>query len=189
MPLNLVRSGGRFLRKLPVNGTFTRPIRAASSQHSIRRIAFVARRSQPTVVFPCSSSIVGNVIRSFATQGRGRPRKTADDKSTKTKKPAKKAKAKTKEPSRPGRKKGALTDRQKELKKAADARKHKRDLQEAALSLPKSLPTSAWVLAVTSKTQEVEKGLQPRTELFKRATELAQNISAEERKVCQALWA
>ncbi|KAL4796415.1 hypothetical protein BDV19DRAFT_360941 [Aspergillus venezuelensis] len=181
MPLKLVQRGGGILRNLPLNGSLARPVRVFSSQHNVRRIAFVARRTQPAAVLPCSSSIIANLVRSYATKGESTGKtKTTKTKST-TKKAAKKPAKKT-EGAKRGRGKGPKTEKQKEREKIRQRAQYLRELKETALVAPKALPSSAWVIAVTKKTAEVPKDLQPRGEVFKRATQLAQEISAEERQ-------
>ncbi|KAL4969077.1 HMG-box domain-containing protein [Aspergillus stella-maris] len=189
MPLKLVQRGGGILRNLPLNGSFARPIRVISSQHNVRRIAFVARRTQSAAVLPRSSSIIANLVRSYATTGEstGKTKTTNTKSTTKTagKKPAKKAAkkpAKKTEGAKRGRGKGPKTEKQKEREKIRQRAQYLRELKETALVAPKALPSSAWVIAVTKKTAEVPKDLQPRGEVFKRATQLAQEISAEERQ-------
>ncbi|KAL4779522.1 hypothetical protein BJX76DRAFT_340525 [Aspergillus varians] len=190
MPLNVVRRGGGILRKLPANGTFARSVHVATPQHHIRCISFVARRSLPTSItraLPRSSSIVGNLARSYAT---AEPSKAAaSGESTKTKKaaktPAKPAKKSAKKPvKKPAKKrtKAPLTEEQKEKKKAKDLKKTVQQLKETALKLPKSLPNSVWLLAITAKMADVGKDIQSRTEAFKKATQLAREISADERQ-------
>ncbi|KAL4809659.1 hypothetical protein BDV18DRAFT_83308 [Aspergillus unguis] len=177
MPLNLVRRGGGILRKLPVNGTLAQPVRVISSQHHIRRIAFVARRSSPATVanrLSCSGSIVGNLVRSYATQGR--PAGKSQSKSTKTTKTAKKP---AKKPTKPR----GLTEKQKENKKAKELIQEKKELKQTALTIPKLLPVSAYALALQSKYAEVDiRAYSNRNEAFKRASELAQAIGPEERQ-------
>ncbi|KAL4935206.1 hypothetical protein BDV06DRAFT_133566 [Aspergillus oleicola] len=191
MPLKLVQRGAGIIRNLPINGSFARPVRLVSSQHNARRITFVARRAQPTSVLPRSSSIIANLVRSYTTKSESTSK--SGSKSTKakttTKKPAKKpAKKAAKKPvkktegAKRGRGKGPKTEKQKERQKIRERAQNLRELKETALTLPKALPSSAWVIAVTKKTAEVDKDLQPRGEVFKRATQLAQQISAEERQ-------
>ncbi|KAL4952367.1 hypothetical protein BDW69DRAFT_167890 [Aspergillus filifer] len=183
MPLKLVQCGGGILRNLPLNGSFARPVRVISSQHNVRRIALIARRAQPAAVLPRSSSMIANLVRSYATkdESTGKTKtKTTKTKST-TKKTAKKPAKKT-EGAKRGRGKGPKTEKQKEREKIRQRAQYLRELKETALVAPKALPSSAWVIAVTKKTAEVPKDLQPRGEVFKRATQLAQEISAEERQ-------
>lgn len=174
MPINLVRRGGNILRKLPVQGAFARPIRVVTPQNQVRRISFVARQSRPTSIthsVPQSSFIVGNLVRGYAEKGR--PKGSTAGKPKKKKQPKKAAK-------RPGRKKGPMTEEQKEKKKAAAFRKHLRELKENSLKLPKGLPVSSWVVAVTTKSAQVDNEGLTRPEAFKKAIELARSISAEE---------
>lgn len=181
MPINIVRRGGNILRKLPVQGAFARSTRVITPQNQVRRISFVARQTRPTSItrsVPQSSFIVGNLVRGYA-DSKGRPKGSTAGKPKKKKQP-KKAK-------RPGRKKGPMTEEQKEKKKAAAYRKHLRELKETSLKLPKGLPVSAWVVAVTTKSQQVDKEGITRPEVFKKAIELARSISAEENQVRQHL--
>ncbi|KKK16342.1 hypothetical protein P175DRAFT_0473594 [Aspergillus ochraceoroseus IBT 24754] len=173
MPLNLVRRGG-FFRHLHVKDAFTRPVRVIASQSHIRRVSFVVHRpfSRASIIpnAPRSSLIVSNLIRTYATAGR--PKVSTGAKTTKTKQKAAPKKKVKKE----------LTEAQKEKKKAKDFNKLVRELKKTALQPPKKLPSTPWTLAVTSKIPEAQQTTKTPGEAFKKATELAQTISAEERE-------
>ncbi|KAL2817790.1 hypothetical protein BJX63DRAFT_384899 [Aspergillus granulosus] len=173
MPLNLVRRGGGVFRS-----TLARPVRIVVPQSHIKRISFVARRALPTAGtagFPRSSLLVGDLVRSYATQGRP---KDSTNKATKAKKP-KKAK-------KPVKQKRVLTEEQQARrdarKKAEERRRLLKDLKETALEPPKKLPAVARAIAISKYFPEAQKTTSTVSEAFKKASELAQSISASEKQ-------
>ncbi|KAL4905844.1 hypothetical protein BDW74DRAFT_152140 [Aspergillus multicolor] len=199
MPLNLVRQGGGVFRNLPVNGAVARPVRVISSQHHVRRIAFVARRSPVSITrsLPCISSTIGHQVRSYASSERpAKPagsKSTASKKSTTTKKPAKvakqlpkkSAKKPTKKPAKKQtpRKKKPLTEAQIERRNDKERREKLRQLKETALKLPKKLPYTLHTVAFADKFSKADRSDNPsQQELFSRVSDLVRLASPEEKQ-------
>ncbi|KAL4914171.1 hypothetical protein BDW62DRAFT_191046 [Aspergillus aurantiobrunneus] len=181
MPLNIVRRGGGILRNLPFNSASALPIRVATSQHPARQISSITRHSLPASVtrgLPCSSLIARNSVRTYATESRSKDSASSKSKkpSSKSKKTTKPAKKRSKEP------KKALTKEEQERRAAKKTKQLVKELKKIALQPPKPLPASHWVLAVIDKVRELGPDFQPRTGVFKRATDLAREISEEERE-------
>ncbi|KAL2834545.1 hypothetical protein BJY01DRAFT_84108 [Aspergillus pseudoustus] len=171
MPLNLVRRGGGVLRS-----ALARPVRVVPQSH-IKRISFIARRpllTTATAGFPRSSLLVGDLVRSYATH--------STNKSSKGKKPTKAKKAVKK----PAKRKRDLTEEQQaklaEEKKRKQSRELLKSLKETALEPPKRLPTTVRALAVGKYIHETRKTTPTVSEAFKKASDLAQSMSASERQ-------
>ncbi|KAL3460676.1 hypothetical protein BJX64DRAFT_176607 [Aspergillus heterothallicus] len=171
MPLNLVRRGGGVLQS-----ALARPVRIVPQSY-IKRISFVARRPLPTAIaagFPRSCSLIGDLVRSYATgttakATKGRPRKNKE-----------KAVKKRATPKR------VLTEEEQakkaEAKKVKQLRQLKAQLKETALQLPKQLPTAVTSLAVSKFYPEAKKTAATSIDAFRKSAEMVRDLSASERQ-------
>ncbi|KAL3485905.1 hypothetical protein BJX62DRAFT_242479 [Aspergillus germanicus] len=181
MPLNLVRCGGGAFRS-----ALAHPVRVVVPQSNIKRLLFVARRPLPTAVtasFSRSSSLVGDLIRSYATTSRP---KDSNTESTANKKPKKATKAVKK----PAKSRRELTpeqiERKEARKKAAEKKQLVRSLKETALHPPKPLPTRARGIAIRKVYAEARAATSgPVSEVLVKASALVESMSADERQQCE----
>ncbi|KAL4879510.1 hypothetical protein BJY04DRAFT_193629 [Aspergillus karnatakaensis] len=184
MPVSLTQSGGGILRILPVNGALVRSVRVISSQQHARRFSYFAHRPLPTLATPgfLPSSIVGNIVRRYAT--RGRPRKDAS-KPRRQKTAPKKKPLTDEQQAQLDEKLQKQKERKKELAKKAKAIADRKALRLAMLTPPKALPVSWWAIAVHDKLPDAQKSAESAKDvkgIFKIATDIAKAMSAEEKQ-------
>ncbi|KAA8652137.1 hypothetical protein EYZ11_012792 [Aspergillus tanneri] len=174
MPFN-VAPGRAVLRNLRLNA-FSRPMHAPLAHSQVRRVCLATHRGtlKPFSTTVLSSSpLFRQQVNAYSTASDSSKKKTASKAGKASKKTTGKKKAtKPKELSE----KQKLTQERREFKKTIEA------LKITALEPPKRLVENLWNLAVQTKLSETKGEYKSGKEIFKAATDLAKNISQEEKE-------
>lgn len=145
------------------------PSRVFTVQNQLRQLSL---SSQPRLTTPKAGLLPTSISQNatFATQA------------AKPKKPKTTTKA-TKKP-KTTKKPRELTEKQKEAKAQREERDLKKKLKETALTAPKKLPSTSYLLAIQSVMAEARAaGATKQTEAFQRAVQLAKALPSYEMSV------
>lgn len=181
MALQWVNRAG-VLRHLHLGDALFRPSRVLSMQNRLRRLCISSQPQLKTARLGGLSSITSQRTHSFATDATTKPKRSTKSTDGKTKSiTAKKTKSKTKAQSKP-KPRRQLTEKQKEAKEKLKAREHLKELKETALTSPKKLPQSAYLLAVQDKMPQARTENQTQKEIFTATVEVVKGLSPLEQE-------
>ncbi|KAI9041572.1 HMG-box domain-containing protein [Aspergillus affinis] len=184
MPLNVARGGGGALRGVYLNAV-ARPFRVAISQPHVRRVCLATHRGSLKPIAGAVPSVLSRqLVNTYATASQAKA--TTKEKTTKTpraKKATKDASEKKTPLKRTSQKpRKVLTEKQEQMKSHRAHRKRLQELKATGLSPPKVSRGVYWNVAVADLVPEAMKTAKGPTEVFRRAIELAKNLTSEEKE-------